>query len=258
MSITTQNDCAAYLSANGARLPQAILNLIDGLRLQAENLVKEHVGYEIEQATYTEFHPVAFLNTRQDGDIFSQGFDFQGGTVVPRQTFPMQRRELSLLQLPVRSIQSIYDNPSAYNTPGGYWDASSLLPPNTYYIDFDDSRNICMSGIVYRYVGSWGVEPRTIQVNYTAGFTANELATRYTGFAMAVKVAVAQAIANAYNRARAAMTGVIPTNVSIKDFSAGFSPQAIGVMLGAGISCSALPTESMQYLANYVSMRKNF
>jgi hypothetical protein len=253
--IIQDDDIFTYIAgAMGAALPTGIQNLVRGLHSTVENLVKDFVGYEIEQTTVTELHPTKIKNTRYDGDWTAQGFDLYGGTVVARSTFPQQNRCLVLLQLPVRSIVSVNDNPAAYNTSPPTFDGSSLLPTNAYYFD-DPGNGICWSGILFRNIGSWGVTFRTIQVVYVAGLTPTELQTRFTEFGFAIKVSCAFVVMNAVARARMVRQGQLAKSVSIEDFSAtfgGWNDGLIGSLLGSGLPCSDLPTEAKMILQRCV------
>lgn len=261
MPLVTDADVIAYLQIDGRCLTAAIQKQLTDLRIAAENAVKEYVGYEIEQATYEDLYPDKAISTRWEGDSTAVGFDMMGGAVVPRETFPTGRRELVLNQLPVRSITSIYDNPAAYNTAGGAWTVG-LLPTNNYYLDLDRVGGMSWSGIVRRHVGAWSSVPNTIKITYVAGLTAAELASRYTEYGMAVKVAVAKLVGDAVARANTARTGRGPVgSVGIRDFSAAFAPGNIGLVgqfLGAGVTSSVLPTESMQWVQKRVHPKSMF
>lgn len=266
MSICTDEDVVKYFGAGGRPFPPALAPLITTVRNSAENLIKDFVGYNVEFAQYTEYHPAKKLNQRFDGDETSQGFDLIGGTVLPRATFPTARRELVLFQLPVRSIVSIYDNPAAYNLSPPSWPASSLLPANAYFIDSDYVDEItgyamCMSGIIYRNVGSWGVFPRTVKITYNAGFTADELATRYTMFAEAVKQTCAYAFLSQVAHSKAVGQGGLMSAVSIEDFSVTFAKMSegvIGSLLGNGVTCASIPATACQLLRDYRNVARDF
>ena len=253
MSLATDNDVLAYVQVNDRCLTASMRDLVKKVRIKAENLVKEYVGYNIEQATYVELLPSKTLSIRAEGDLTSVGFDLVGGTVVPRSTFPSSRREIVLQQLPVRSIQAVYDNPSAYNTAGGDWPVGSQLPTNAYFIDRDYEDEPCWSGILYRNTGSWGIAARTIRIEYTAGLTAAELSTRYTEFNQAVLVTCAKMLADIAARSNMVRTGAGPvSSVSIQDFAASFAggnQGLIGSFLGTGVGSAALPTEAAQWVA---------
>lgn len=263
MGITTVQECQAYLSAAGVALPAGAATLIMPLKAVAESLVKKHVGYNIEYAAaVTEYYPQDQANTRYDGDDGQAGFDLLGGYVTPRRPITGGRREMVLRQLPVRSIASVYDNPTAYygGTVGGDWVANTLLPNNMYFLDVAGGEAWSWSGVVYRQIGGWPVSPRSVKVTYAAGLQQVDLDGDYAAFKMAVWVAVAKAVADAVARGRMAALGAMVNNFSIEDFSLGMGPVAgaVGSFFGTGVGSAALPTESMQLLQPYIAMTRYF
>jgi len=256
MSLVTDSEILDYLQLNDKCLTPSMRALVTRVRVKAENLVKQFVGYNIEQATYSELQPSKTLAGRADVDTVGGGFDLIGGTVVPRSTFPSTRRELVLQQLPVRSVSAVYDAPAAYNTAGGDWPVGSALADNAYYLDRDMVGGPCWSGILYRNVGSWGIVPRSVRVDYTAGLTAQELATEYTEFGHAVILTCAKMLADIAARANMVRTGTGPIqSVSVEDFAATYAGQHLaflGAFLGAGVGSAKMPTEAMQVLMHRV------
>lgn len=264
-AITTDSEVLAYIQINDKCLTPSMRGLVTRIRNKAENLVREYVGYEVTEATYTELMPAKTLPIRSEGDNTASGFELMAGLVVPRTTFPTNRKELVLSQIPVRSIVSVYDNAAAYNVAEGEWPASSLLPTNAYYLDRDYVGEPVWSGILFRNVGSWATAPRSIKIEYVAGLTAAELnpATgRYTEFVHAVQVTCAKMLADIAARSNMARTGQGPTSsVSVEDFAASFAGRnmaMIGAFLGTGVGSAAMPTEAMQVLAHRVHPAKYF
>jgi hypothetical protein len=252
MSLVTDKEILDYINLNDKCITASMRALVSRVRLKAENLVKDYVGYRIEQANYSELLPAKTISGRADVDTVGGGFDLIGGTVVARSTFPSTRREIVLGQLPVRDIVAVYDAPAAYNTAGGDWPAGSALADNAYYLDRDMVDGPCWSGIVYRNVGSWGIVPRSIRVDYVAGLTALELSTDYTEFGHAVVVTCAKMLAEIAARSNMVRSGMGPVqSVSVEDFGATYAGQNLaflGGFLGAGVGSAALATESMQVL----------
>ena len=265
MAITTDSEVLSYIQINDKCLTPSMRALVTRVRNKAENLIREFVGYEIEQQTVVEYFPAKNVPVRAEGDAAAGGFDLLGGNLVPRSTFPAYRRELVLTQLPVRSITSVYDNSAAYNVAEGDWPETSLLPTNAYVLDRDREDAPVWSGILYRNAGSWSSVPRTIKVTYVAGLTAAELnpvSGRYTEFVHAVQVTCAKMLADIAARSNMARTGQGPTtSVSVEDFAASFAGQnaaMIGAFLGAGVGSAVLPTEAMQALRDRVHPAKYF
>ncbi len=263
MSLTTDAEILAYIQINDKCLTPSMRGLVTRVRVKAENLVKQYVGYNIETATYEELLPAKQISIRGEGDFTAVGFELVGGTAVPRTTFPSTHRELVLAQRPVRSITSAFDNSAAYNTAEGDWPATSQLPTNSYYLDRDYVGGPCWSGILYRNAGgAWGSTPRSVKITYVAGLSAAELAADFTEFAHAVQVTAAKLIADIAARSNMARTGMGPMqSVSVEDFSASYAggnAAMIGGFLGAGVASAKMPTEAMQVLSERVHPAKFF
>jgi hypothetical protein len=139
----------------------------------AERLVKKHVGYEVESGTYSQFYPTnippqvwdALIDPQQWGlwQEFSPGFD-----------------RLYLEQIPVRSITAVYENPDQV------WTSDYLTDPSQYRLD-QSTAGTCESGALLRVYGAWDyVHPSGIRVDYTAGWTPDELSDIASDFQLAV------------------------------------------------------------------------
>lgn len=260
MSITNNTDVIKYVTACGQAIPPGLTLLITLARTSAERALRDYLGYLIERQTVVEYLPHGAGNLRTDGDGSAAGFDLSpGGMVVSRGVGRTSRREIVLGQLPVRSITTVYDNPTAWNTAGGDFPASSLLPDNNYYLDSPQGTGTgayCWSGIVYRNVGSWATLARAIKVTYESGLTAAELDEEgeFPGFRMAVLTAAAANLGKMLARGRVALTGHIVSSVSIEDFAASFGGAggtSLGSADGVGLAAVEFPTESRGWVKNY-------
>jgi hypothetical protein len=260
MSIVSNADVTAYVTACGAAVPAGLGTLVTLARAAAERGLRDFIGYSIEQAAVTEYLPHGAGNPRGDGDGSAAGFDLSAsGMVVSRGVGRQGRRELVLGKLPVRSVASVYDNPAAYNTAGGDWPATSLLPAANYYLDTPGADSLCWSGILYRNVGSWATLARCVKVTYTAGLTAAELAEDgdYPNFRLAVLTAAALTLGKILARGRVALTGHVVSSVSIQDFSASFGGTggtSLGTADGVGLAGVDFPTEARGWVKNYRHM----
>lgn len=171
MAITTDAQIITLAGGTMAAEDQAIVSFVRPL---AERLVKKFVGFNIEQATYTDLYPLI----GQDGmmDMLVDGYEDIGGRIVPYNSSMLGSGSyLSTRQKPVRSITSVYENVSAWDTAGGSWPASALLDPTEYQLDQEEYGGLSWSGFVYRRSGVWPTEPRTVKITYVAGLTAAEL-----------------------------------------------------------------------------------
>lgn len=260
MSITNNTDVIKYVQACGQNVPDKLTLLVTLARNAAEQSLRQFIGYRVERQTVTEYLPWGEGNLRAEGDGSAAGFDLSpSGLVVSRGVGRTSRRELVLGQLPVRSITTVYDNPTAWNVAGGDWPSSSLLPANCYYLDMPEasgSAAYCWSGILARNVGSWATVARAVKVTYEAGLDATELADdgEFPQFRMAVLTAAAMNLGKILARGRVALTGHIVSSVSIEDFAASFSGTggtALGSADGVGLAAVDFPTESRMWVKGF-------
>lgn len=183
------------------------LNLLDTRTLQqealarlchfpAEQAVREVLGYNPEQATYSEF-----LTTRADigGDSEVHGYGDDGGVVSH---FAHHRVAwdyggsspyadvLILKNIPVRSIVEIREQHEGQAGQGvDTFPASSVLLANDdFWLDLDEA-GLCRSGMVFRN-GGWLSSNRSIKLSYVGGWSANE----FMGPASPIKMAVLQTL----------------------------------------------------------------
>ena len=177
MSILTN---AQIVTALGGSVTAEDAALIAIARPLAEKAVKSFVGFDVEQATYTEFYPLRGQQSPEEPLI--EGFELIGGRAVAY-GYGTRNRVLTLANLPVRSVASVYENISAWDGTDvdGSWPAETLLTLGSdYQVDWESS-GFNRSGFIYRKSGGWADLPRTIKVTYTAGFTAAELAVDAVG-----------------------------------------------------------------------------
>lgn len=223
-----------FITAAGGTVTANTTALVTIIAPQADRAIKDFVGYEIEQATYAEYHPTKGLRGRMDGA--TEEFALQpGGSVMPFSAAVPAMRELVLQQLPVRSITSILE---------GAYPPSAVLDSSQYQQEFDIA-DFNWSGCLYRLYGGWNRAFQSTLVNYVAGLTTGELATRYPNFRKAFIDTCMFMLTDAIARARAAMFGGVPGSVGITDFSVTFvNPATLGSgsFFGAGVGATDLPT----------------
>ncbi len=169
MALTTRAIVKARLGIASTDTSQDAL--IDTLVEEADSAVKEHIGLNIEQGTYTEYYK-------------------GNGT-----------RALVLRERPVQSITSIHvDNDGYFGFGSSPFATADLLTAGTdYALDYVSSGEYSKSGIVYRVGTVWPsvsvdvglLSPQqakalgNIKVVYVAGFATvpkvyQEMATKYT------------------------------------------------------------------------------
>ena len=138
----------------------------------AQSLIERHIGYRLEQASYTDFYPRADsegypllsspqLDSNQAGKVFWR--EGVGSVLV-------------LDNLPVRSITSIYEDSNAFfgQVSGSFAESSLLVSGDDYFL-ITERAGFSQSGQVVRRSGSWSKSPGSIKVTYSAGYTSGEL-----------------------------------------------------------------------------------
>lgn len=163
------------LSSSITEQERAVLTAIHP---RVEASVKAFLGYDPEQSAWTEYYP------RHDN---AGGLDVGGvwdvnasHTRAVWERFSSASDTLQLRNLPVRTISSLY-----VDTSGRFGKGSGAFPAATAYTEGTDfwgeyeAQYFCASGLLYSY-GSWPIEPGSIKVTYTAGYSRLELAGRST------------------------------------------------------------------------------
>ena len=102
------------------------------------------------------------------------------------------RDTLPLLNTPIRSITTVYENPTAWlnpDYPNGDWFSMPqylLVEGTDYAVDWDgldeNGNDICLSGFLFRIGGIWALTARSVRVTYVGGYTATELTSQYPEF----------------------------------------------------------------------------
>lgn len=259
MAIVTSTERNAYLTvAKGVSLSAPWLAFLDMIQPWVEKAVEKVVGYKIEQTSFTEFLPAAGGERPPVEFGVDIGFDLIGGMAVPRSRVDPAGSVLQLSRLPARSIVSVYENLSAWSTgaANGYWPASSLLPAQTYRLDFTEP-GISPSGRLIRVVGAWSSTPRSVKVTYTAGVSEDELGSDHSDYKLAVLEGISFWMARGLRGSSAIKSnGYGATNVAIRDFSATLNdPSAVGQGAGAW-AANILGPNSMAILMGHVNMAK--
>ena len=166
-------------------LSTADLDMInEDLAPNAEIAVKEYLGYDVEQATYTEYYPItdqrvpsASLDTVY---AWNDSYDANMTTLIMD---PIS--EIFVKQYPLRSIASIYQNPAAWITDpvNGDWSSQWLVAPGTgWTVDWDEPGPVPQPG-PSAVAAAGPHRADRCRSTYTAGFTQPELQTvRWAAF----------------------------------------------------------------------------
>jgi len=206
--IITQADLELEL---GGSLTAADQALSAAIRLRVEAQVRQYVRWSITEATFTHFLP----RWRQDSN------------------------ELQLPQPFVSSITTVHED---YNARGGSnagdFDSDTLLTIDTDYWLDTETATLAKAGILRRYQKNWPMEPRTVKVVYTAGFTSTQLDNEFHF----VREAVFFEAATRFNFAKqrqgvTAGTGVV-TMERLKDYTVRYDGSSSSMALwnsGSGL-----------------------
>ncbi len=167
------------------------------LQPAVEQLVKEFLGYSVEQAAHTLFLPLtdSQIEVGPLSEIATgiPDYEVSGGVAYPQGVSgPKESMDLWSPEVPIRSVASLYSDSGAYAGSGDSdFAAGSLLTEGTnFWVDWDKS-GICRSGRIVRIGSAWPRRKGTVQVTLTAGYTAVELTT---GIASGIKLAVLNAV----------------------------------------------------------------
>jgi hypothetical protein len=174
MSLVTRGELLTALGS-AATISDSDLGLLIQIQIHVERLIKKFVGYHIEQRVYTnEFHPSRGLFNTSD-PLVDGAWEMSGGRAMPLERYASDRRLLQLRELPVRSIQAVYENVAAWDTSPPQWSVGNLLQEGPdFQVDYEQDK-LSWSGFVIRRTGVWTASDRAIRVDYTAGLTSQEL-----------------------------------------------------------------------------------
>lgn len=149
---------------------------LERVHRRVERLVKDFVGYDVEQATKVEILPPADVTAGLYDPLVgygAAGADLYGSEI------------LHLRHWPVRSITSV-----AYDPSGQFAGGQSTYDATSYRLEIS-SPGLSTSGRLVN-LGGWPLEPGTLKVTYVAGWSADELGDVASVFQTAVLQAVAQ------------------------------------------------------------------
>ncbi|HVC95890.1 MAG TPA: hypothetical protein VND64_19525 [Pirellulales bacterium] len=226
MSICTTSDVTTYL---GLAAMNALATLVQTL---AEQHVKDHIGtQEIEQQSWTEYYPLDNAQVQQPGDT-QYVVDSAYQRAIPG--FILSPNVIQLRQLAARQITSVNEDASGYfGQMAGSFGAGTLLTSGSdYFLKTEQPAlagglPISWSGHLVRRSFWFPAIAGSVKVVYTAGFTAGELAGRWSVF----KTACLETIGDLYLRAKA--------------LAGGQKADMAGEAIGGGVS--------MSYFQNHLS-----
>jgi hypothetical protein len=238
----------------------ALINLFQG---PVERLVKEFVGFEIEYGTFVEYFPDRGLFTPLD--MLIEGYEGASGRAVPIERFRSDNRLIQLNNLPVRTVNTVYEDPGAWDMAvagvPSYASTSQLFEGTDWMLDIKRAAGaqgnltytypLCTSGFIFRRTGVWSNVERAVKISYNAGYTAAEIQTI---FPMA-KLAVLHDVGRHFNQAKfqrpnrfTGAGGGAVTSESIGGYNVSADPQTQAQNFGL---VQALSPAAMKYLEKY-------
>jgi hypothetical protein len=235
------------------KLLRSHLALVNALQPRVERLVQTALGYQVATGHYIEYLPPMMVPAATDplveGALDLSSWGGAGAGISAFASAPT----LQLANVPVRAITSIHENDNAWqNGPGGYWPADTLLTYGTDYLLDVSEDGLCRSGIVLRPGGSWSLTPRSIRVEYDAGWTPDEL----DNVASDIKLAVLVSMTKWFNETRANQPAddFLGTGAIQSEGFAGLSVSYARAAENSGLQF-ALPAAALRLLEPYVRYR---
>lgn len=210
--------------------------------------VAQYLLYDPASQTYTEFLPA------RDMDQLETPLDPRyARTPTGQVTIENSGAGSNLIVLsnsPVRSITSLYENPSAWdsgNADGpGDWPASTLLVQGQDYTVDWSSPGFSKTGVIRRASGYWQMSRRGIKVTYVAGYTDDEFGAG--GVAAPIRDALMLAVQRrfislkSYQRGSDGRIGGVVASESLDGWSISYESSSLQKM-GLGMAID-LPDES--------------
>lgn len=257
-TICSPAEVLTYLG-KGATATDQERGLVEMLMPLVDGAIKTFLGWNVIQTTYTHLLP--------DHDLFAISYNDLGIPIDVVQNrisyaFPGSSVQIQLPEIPVRQITSLYAD---YSSIGGQNAAD--FPANTlqvqgvdFYVDYDGAtttdpvpytNEICWTGHIRRWIGTWPARQRAIKVTYVAGLSPDELDGKTQvpyRRVVDIKYASVLACAAAFNQARAQQVnlgaqGVI-TSERIGDaqftYDADAQRQMYGMMSELPFACQQL------------------
>jgi hypothetical protein len=148
--------------------------VIQQIHRYAEGRVKQHIGYDPVQKTITGHYPKTSVSAIPGT---SAVWDVNASHSHARRTIvgAAVRDTIQLDAVPVRSISAVYSDDNAkWGDESGAWSGGTLWTTGDDYWAEWDAPGLCKSGIVHAS-GLFPVEPGTVKITYSAGYTREEL-----------------------------------------------------------------------------------
>ena len=179
----------------------------ESVHTRADGIVKRYLGYAVEKATYTDEYHQGVARSAEPSEI-----SVSGG-VVTRTSRSTVRSAIQLLNIPVVSITSLKeDSGGFYGKVSGSFASTSLTEGTDFVLDLTnvESNGYSMTGLVWRRGGRWPSSEGSVQVTYSAGWTAEEMPEE-------IKQAVCEVGAWLWDRRQRTAAGAVPVQPSFEN-----------------------------------------
>lgn len=258
VEIAAGDDIFRYLSSRtgGSARDKDLFNLLLPIGV---GMIRDFVGFQIDQATFTEWYPDRQIHPLHnalvdDADRGADLYDVSGNQVVQYGTGG-NNQAFAVRNLPLRSITFLWENANASDTvPPTFSDEHKLTEGQHYVVDYSQS-GLSWTGLIFRKSGSWPFQGshRPIQVQYVAGFTEAEIKAQFPMARWALMITlrklISEAKANEENELTGAAGGPI-TAEHLDSWGANYDTTSMARNLGLS---ETLPVGAKKALEPYVN-----
>lgn len=215
-TICNPAEVLAYLGKAGAATAEADLGLITMLMPLTDGAIKSFLGYSVVQDTYTHMLPDLDMFVVNQNDV-GLPMDVINNRIA--YAFPGPPVILQLPEIPVRSVSVFAMDYAALGGQGAtdFAAATDILQGSQWYADYDAPdpgqtipyrSGVSWTGHMRAWIGTFAGRQRTMQLQYTAGLTPDELDGKTKlayrpGAPLAIKYAAILTAAAAFNEAKA-------------------------------------------------------
>jgi len=235
------------------------LGLLALVQPLVERKLKDHLGQELEYATFTEYLP---LSGGALDEVDLTDYDFRGGRVTPITRWGRSDK-LQLRNTPVwnDATLTVYEDLNAYagQASGAFAAATELTKGSDFYLDLEGesytsgetTTEYSHSGLLVRCSGAWPYQARSVKVTYHGGWQAAQF--DISGRAQQIKLAALHAIAYNFEQTKQLATnaGVGPlVSESIGKYSASYASQ-VAQSMGLRIALPSGVIENLEEFRNY-------
>lgn len=254
MPIAPLTETIDYLETCGLPLSDAGRKTLSALAPVAQRAIEKIIGIQTVQGSFTEFHPASASSGGNENEPLVAGYEVVGGIAIPRTRGLRALSYLNIRRLPVRSITTVWENPSAWvgGDAQGTWPNGMILPPSVYSLDQSEP-GMSWSGNLVRGFSTWSTVGRSVKVLFVAGFTPEELCGEYSQIKLAYQLTCANMVQHAMFRSLSVKVGGIMSNVSLEDFSVAIQPY-----VKDNSSWIQVPREALGLMSDFLNVNRYF